>query len=82
LNDEIKKNNNIYKRVDNKIKNQNIEDQIRKYSTINLDWRIKLKTNKILQKGQGKKLEIKRLRTKLKNIIFDKLRLKYKIENK
>ena len=56
MNDEIEKNNNFYKRVDNKIKNQNIEDQIRKYNTINLDWRIKLKTNKNLTKGSRKKI--------------------------
>ena len=34
---------------------------------------------KFLQKDQGKKLEIKRIMTKLKNIIFGKLKLKDKI---
>jgi hypothetical protein len=37
---------------------------------------------KLLQKDQGKKLEIQKIRTKLENIIFDKLGLKDKIKNK
>jgi hypothetical protein len=44
---------------------------------------MKLKTNKnYKKKSQGKKLEIKRIRVKLKNIIFGKLGLNDKIKNK
>jgi len=37
---------------------------------------------KLIQKDEGKKLEILRIRTKLENIIFDKLKLNDEIENK
>jgi len=37
---------------------------------------------KLLQKNQGKKLEIQRIRTTLENIIFNKFRLNNKIKNK
>ena len=37
---------------------------------------------KFLQKSQGKKLEIQRMRTTLENIIFGKLGLNYEIKNK
>jgi len=43
---------------------------------------IKLKTNKIFIKVPRKKLKIKRMRTKLENMIFGKLGLNDKIENK
>jgi hypothetical protein len=43
---------------------------------------VKLKTNKTFTKWTRKKIKIKRIRTKLKNIIFDKLGLKDKIKNK
>jgi hypothetical protein len=46
LNGEIKRNNNFYKRV-KKIKNQNNENQIEKYNTINL---MKSQTNKTFTK--------------------------------
>jgi hypothetical protein len=42
---------------------------------------MKLNTNKTFTQGSRKKIEIKRMRTKLKNIIFDNLGLKNKIEN-
>jgi hypothetical protein len=58
------------------------KDQIEKYNTINLNWRLKLKTNKTFRKGPRKKIKIKRMRTRLENIIFGKLRLNDKIENK
>jgi len=35
---------------------------------------------KLLQKNQGKKLEIQRIRTTLENIIFDKFRLNNEIK--
>jgi len=54
LNDEIKKINKFYTR---KIRNQNNEDQIKKYNVINLNWRMKLKNNKTFTKGS--KQEIK-----------------------
>jgi hypothetical protein len=38
-----------------KIRNQNNEVQIRKYNTINLNWMMKLKTNKTFIKGLRKK---------------------------
>jgi hypothetical protein len=44
---------------------------------------MELKTNKTFTKSQRKKnLKIKRIRIKLKNIIFYKLRLNDEIENK
>jgi hypothetical protein len=49
---------------------------------MNLSWRMKLKTNKSFTKELTKKLKIKKIRTKLKNIIFAKLGLKNYIENK
>jgi hypothetical protein len=42
---------------------------------------MKLKTNKTFIKGR-KKIEIQRMRTTLENIIFGKLKLNNKIENK
>jgi hypothetical protein len=68
LKGKIEKNNNFSKR--SKKRNQNNKDQIERYNTINLDWKIKLKTTKLLLNGQGKKIEIKKLGTKLENIIF------------
>jgi len=52
----------------------------KKKYTINLDWMVKLKTNKFFTKR--KKIEIKRTRKKLKKVIYEKLRLKNKIKNK
>jgi hypothetical protein len=44
---------------------------------------VKLKTNKTFtKKKQEKKLRTKRIKIKLKNIIYDKLELKDEIENK
>jgi hypothetical protein len=43
---------------------------------------MKLKINKTFTKRRTKKLKIQRMRTKLENIIFDKLRLNDEIENK
>jgi hypothetical protein len=51
LKGEIEKNNNFYKKTKKKIWNQNNEDQIEKHNTINLNWMMKLKTNKKLTKG-------------------------------
>jgi len=65
-----------------KIRNQNIEDQIENHNTINVNWMIKLKTTKTFTKGYKKKNEIQRMRTTLENIIFDKLGLNDKIKNK
>jgi len=65
-----------------KIRNQNIEDQIENHNTINVNWMIKLKTTKTFTKGSKKKNEIQRMRTTLENIIFGKLRLNDKIKNK
>jgi hypothetical protein len=48
-----------------------------------LNKRIKLKKKeKFYKRGKKKKLKIKRIRIKLKNIIYDKLGLKDKIEKK
>jgi hypothetical protein len=59
-------------------KNQKNKDKIRKTKyIINLDWRVKFKTSKLLQKSKGKKLEIKRRMTKLKKLIHDKLEFKH-----
>jgi len=52
----------------------------KKKYTINLDWMVKLKTNKFFTKR--KKIEIKRTRKKLEKVIYEKLRLKNKIKNK
>jgi hypothetical protein len=38
-----------------KIRNQNIEDQIENHNTINVNWMIKLKTTKTFTKGSKKK---------------------------
>jgi hypothetical protein len=76
------KNNNFYKKIKKTIRNKKNKDQIEKYNTINLNWRLKLKTNKTFRKGPRKKIKIKRMRTRLENIIFGKLRLNDKIENK
>jgi hypothetical protein len=43
---------------------------------------MKLKTIKLLQNDQEEKLEIQRMRTELKNIVFDKLKLNDETENK
>jgi len=82
LKGKIKKNNNSYKRAKKKNQNQNNKDEIGKHNTMNLDWKMKLKTNKIFTKRQRKKLKIKRIRTKLKIIIFGKLSLNDEIESK
>jgi len=82
LKGKIEKNNNSYKRAKKKNKNQNNKDEIGKHDTMNLDWKMKLKTNKIFTKRQRKKLKIKRIRTKLKIIIFGKLSLNDEIESK
>jgi hypothetical protein len=42
---------------------------------------LKLKRNKICTKGLRKKIEIKRIRIKLKKIIYHKLELKDEIKN-
>jgi len=78
----IEKNNSFYKRANKKIRNQNNDDQIKKHNTINLNWMMKLKTNKTFTKMLRKKIKVKRMRINLKNIIFGKLGLKDKIENK
>jgi hypothetical protein len=53
LKEEIEKNNNFFKRA--KIKNQNNEDKIKKYYTINLNCRKKnQKPIKLLQKVKEK----------------------------
>jgi len=82
LNGEIEKNNNFYKRINKKIRNQNNKDQIKKHNIINLNWRMKLKTNKTFTKRPRKKIEIQRMRTELENIIFGNLGLNDEIENK
>jgi len=72
----LKRKINFTKGPRKKIRNQNNEDQIEKLNIINLNWMMKLKTNKTFTKRvKEKKIEIERIRTKLKNIIFDKLRL-------
>ena len=63
-------------------RNQNNEDQIEKYNTINLDWKIRLKLIKLLQKIEIKIRNQKIKKKKYKNIKFNKLGLKNKIENK
>jgi hypothetical protein len=57
LKDEIEKNNNFYKKTKKKIRNKNNENQIKKYSTINLNWIIKLKINKVFTKKPMKKIK-------------------------
>jgi len=55
LKDEIKKNNNFYRKTKKKIRYKNNEDQIEKYNMINLNWIMKLKTNKAFTKKPMKK---------------------------
>jgi hypothetical protein len=57
LKGEIENNINFYKRDKKKIKNQNNDDQIEKYNTINLDWMIKLKINKSFTEGPKSKIK-------------------------
>jgi hypothetical protein len=57
LKGEIEKNINFYKRDKKKIRNQNNEDHIEKYNTINLDWMIKLKINKSFTEGPKSKIK-------------------------
>jgi exosome complex RNA-binding protein Rrp4 len=57
LNGEIEKNNNFYKKVKKKIRNQNNKDQIKKYNITNLNWKMKLKTNKTFTKRPRKKFK-------------------------
>jgi len=45
----------------------------KKQNNIKFYWMMKFKTNKTLTKELRKKLEIKRIRTELKKIIYDKL---------
>jgi hypothetical protein len=47
---KLKKNSNYYKRAKKKNRNQHSEDQIEKHNTINLNEKIKLKTNKTFTK--------------------------------
>jgi hypothetical protein len=56
LKDEIKKNNNFYIKTEKKIRYKNNEDQIEKYNMINLNWIMKLKTNKAFTKKPMKKI--------------------------
>jgi urease accessory protein UreE len=58
------------------------EEQNKKYNTIYLNWRMKLKPIKLLQKSQGKELKIQWMKIELGNIIFDKLKLNNEIANK
>jgi urease accessory protein UreE len=58
------------------------EEQNEKYNTIYLNWRMKLKPIKLLQKSQGKELKIQWMKIELGNIIFDKLKLNNEIANK
>jgi len=55
-----------------------IKKKNRKYNTINLDWTMKLKTNKTFTKEK----KIKRIKMKLGNIIFGKLELNNKSKKK
>jgi hypothetical protein len=55
LNDEIKSKLNFYIRAKKKNINQNNEDQIEKYNTINLNRMMKLKIDKTFIKGPMKK---------------------------
>jgi len=57
LKGEIEKNINFYKRDKKKIRNQNNEDQIEKYNTINLDWMKKLIINKYFTQGPKSKIK-------------------------
>ena len=70
LNDEIKNKLNFYKRAKRKIRNENNKDQIRKYNTIYLDCRIKLKTNKKFIKGPRKKIKNQKNKDQLEKTII------------
>ena len=78
MNDEIKSKLNFYIRAKKKNINQNNEDQIEKYNTINLNRMMKLKIDKTFIKGPMKK----KIRTNLEQIIYVKLELIDEIENK
>ena len=64
-----------------KFRNQNNKDQIGQHNTINLNLKMKLKTTKTFTKRlKEKKLEIQRIRTTLKNMIFGKLNWMIKLK--
>ena len=79
---KLKRTITFTKELGKKIINQNNEDQIRKHIIINFNWKMNLKTIKTFTKKSKKKIEIQRIITTLDNIIFDKLELKNKIENR
>jgi len=81
LKGKIEKNNNLYKRTNKKIINQNNEDQIGKHNTINFDWRMKLKMNTTLTKCLRKKIRNKKNEDQIEKK-YNKLRWKDEIENK
>ena len=49
-----------------KIRNQNNDDQIEKYNTINLDWMIKLKINKSFTEGPKSKIKKQKNKDQIK----------------
>ena len=57
LKDEIKNNNKFYKRTKKKIINQNNEDQIEKYNTINLKLNDKIQNHKNFNEIAKKKIK-------------------------
>jgi stalled ribosome rescue protein Dom34 len=57
LKDEIKNNNKFYKRTKKKIINQNNEDQIEKYNTINLKLNDKIQNHKNFNEMAKKKIK-------------------------
>ena len=58
-----------------KIRNQNIENQIENHNTINVNWMIKLKNNKLLQKSHNKIRKIKRIRIEDEILITKRVKL-------
>jgi len=48
---KLKKIITLTKNIKKKIRNQNNKDKIEKHNTINLNWKMKLKTNKIYTKS-------------------------------
>jgi hypothetical protein len=80
LKGKIEKNNNFSKR--SKKRNQNNKDQIERYNTINLDWKIKLKTTKLLLRVKEKKTRNQKIRDQIGKYNICKLGSNDEIENK
>jgi hypothetical protein len=81
LKSEIEKNSNFYKKSMKKLEIKTMRTELKNIiPSIWNEWY--WKPIKLLQKSQGKTLEIQRIRIRLENIIFGKLGSNDEIKNK